>query len=63
MCHMKTLFYAITVVALSSVANALALEIPRSTNRVEDLDKATEKATKGKKGILWVYTDPALQPT
>ena len=60
---MKMFIYILTVVALSSTASVQALEIPRGTNRLADLNKATEKATKSKKGILWVYTDPALQTT
>jgi len=48
---------------LSLAASAAALEIPRSVHRVSNVAKATEEATKSKKGVLWVLSDSTLEAT
>jgi hypothetical protein len=47
----------------SLAASAGAIEIPRSVHRVSNIAKATDEATKGKKGVLWVYSDSKLEAT
>ena len=48
---------------LSLTVAVRALEIPRSVHRIADVAKATEEATKSKKGVLWVLSDSSLKPT
>lgn len=57
----KSLMFAASLLSLTVAAGAL--EIPRTVHRVSDAAKATEEATKGKKGILWVLSDSKLKPT
>ena len=48
---------------LSLTVSARALDIPRTVHRITDVAKATEEATKAKKGVLWVLSDSSLKPT
>jgi len=48
---------------LSLTLSARALEIPRTVHRISDVAKATDEATKAKKGVLWVLSDSKLKPT
>lgn len=43
--------------------SAGAIDIPRSVHRVSNVAKATEEATKSKKGLLWVLSDSSLEAT
>jgi hypothetical protein len=47
----------------SLAVSAGAIDIPRNVHRVSNAAKATEEATKSKKGILWVLSDSSLKPT
>jgi hypothetical protein len=40
-----------------------AFDVPRSVHTVDKISQATSEATKSKRGILFVYTDPTLKPT
>jgi hypothetical protein len=47
----------------SLTMSAGALDIPRSVHRVSNVAKATEEATKSKKGLLWLLSDSTLEAT
>lgn len=57
----KYLMFAASLLSLTVAAGAL--DIPRTVHRVSDAAKATEEATKAKRGILWVLSDATLKPT
>jgi hypothetical protein len=60
---MKLTGPACAAVLISGGLSVQAFDVPRSVHSVDKISQATAEATKTKRGILFVYTDPTLKPS